>query len=332
MSFHIRQSRLILTVLLILGSLSLWGESLRCYLEGVPAVVTDTTLTLDNPDQASDIGAFTTEARVAAEGIRERRGLSEGGWSLSVNGLSDTLRIFLRWGNSNYGDFTDRRYVIATGEVAGVCLFQTEAKGFAGAPGSYNSLRITLGADGTSLSVHGGSHAMAEIASALLPSPLCPVSSSVSVTGKGTVALLVNDYALSDEAIAGSSLTVDELESRLRATTDPLEGYWTYLDRQNDPAYARPGGRYTLATVSNGEGYDILYVDGAVTNAARWHPMMLKGSLTPTQYVGHFTLRWIDAEFQTITDDIHADLSDQGILSLSFPLLKTMLRFTKIKR
>lgn len=58
--------------------------------------------------------------------------------------------------------------------------------------------------------------------------------------------------------------------------------------------------------------------------------MMLKGRLRPTIFENHYTLEWIDSEFRTMTEDMHADIEQGAILTLSFPLLKTTLRFSKV--
>ncbi len=132
--------------------------------------------------------------------------------------------------------------------------------------------------------------------------------------------------------------THERLAERFKSSRDPVEGYWTYFDRVNDPVYARPGGQYTLAIVRSdtnaddtGATYDIIYISGAVTLGDSWHPMMLKGSLRPTIFQGHYDMEWIDSTFSRINSDIHALLdSNNALLTLSFPLLKTTLRFSRI--
>ena len=59
------------------------------------------------------------------------------------------------------------------------------------------------------------------------------------------------------------SWTEDNLDKYLLGSRDPVEGYWCYLDRANNKAMAIPGGYYRLAIVNNGNGYDIIYLDGA---------------------------------------------------------------------
>ena len=58
--------------------------------------------------------------------------------------------------------------------------------------------------------------------------------------------------------------------------------------------------------------------------------MMLKGRLKPTIFLDHYDLEWVDSTFERMNRDIHAQLTDGAILSLSFPLLKTTVRFSKM--
>lgn len=106
------------------------------------------------------------------------------------------------------------------------------------------------------------------------------------------------------------------------------EGIYSYLDRDNDPMYARQGGTYRLLLKSDGQnGYLIIYVDGARINRQMWHTGMIKGRLTPTPFAGHYNLRWYDASLNEIAEESSATL-DNSILTLSFPLLKTQMRFS----
>lgn len=51
--------------------------------------------------------------------------------------------------------------------------------------------------------------------------------------------------------------TEEKISAHLASSADPMEAEWTYLDRDLSASKARLGGRYRLATISNGEGYDI---------------------------------------------------------------------------
>lgn len=130
-----------------------------------------------------------------------------------------------------------------------------------------------------------------------------------------------------------TGVTIRELAGMLAgAGEDPVVGLWEYLDRVNDPAKARLGGRYSLAVVPAGDdgGYAVYYVGGAEVGASKWIPGMLKGRLVPTVFVRHYGLEWWDATFDAIRRDIYADVDETGtVLTLCFPLMETTLRFSR---
>ena len=113
----------------------------------------------------------------------------------------------------------------------------------------------------------------------------------------------------------------------------PVSGFFGYLDRENDPKMAEPGGFYTLAVIPGNDGkFDIIYIKGARVNETRWKTGMKKGTLTPTEFIGHYDMTWIDSEGIEMTDELWATfLSADGILELNFPLYNTRLRFRKLR-
>ena len=67
-----------------------------------------------------------------------------------------------------------------------------------------------------------------------------------------------------EDQVAVSTLwTLEALDEYLAASSDPVEGYWRYLDRDMEEKWLRIGGRYTLAVVRADDGYDLIYIDGA---------------------------------------------------------------------
>ena len=120
------------------------------------------------------------------------------------------------------------------------------------------------------------------------------------------------------------------LEAYLTRSDDPIEGLYSYMDRENNPVVARLGGMYRLALVKNqSAGYDILYMSGAEVNASRWQFGMLKGTLTPTLFVGQYDLIWRDAMGEPITLDCHATVEPGALFKVEFPLLDASIRFSK---
>lgn len=125
--------------------------------------------------------------------------------------------------------------------------------------------------------------------------------------------------------------SLEELAEHIRKSADPMEGFWEYLDRSNDPAKAVTGGSYTLATVRQGDAYNIVYVKGAEVASAAWRPLQLKGRLTPTIFRGNYDMEWITAAMQTIDRDADAQLSDDhAILTLRFPALGAQMRLRRL--
>ncbi|MDE6831334.1 MAG: hypothetical protein K2J07_01185 [Muribaculaceae bacterium] len=113
-----------------------------------------------------------------------------------------------------------------------------------------------------------------------------------------------------------------------RSKAADIVGIWTYLDRDNDPDYARPGGQYSIAILptDSQDAYNIYYVDGAAVNRERWKPGMLKGRLKPLPLIGRYRLEWWGSDMHKLESEAHAELED-GVLTLKFPLLHSELRF-----
>lgn len=123
--------------------------------------------------------------------------------------------------------------------------------------------------------------------------------------------------------------TADSLDTRFAHSTDPIEGYWDYLDRSLDESALRLGGRYRIALIKTATGYDIIYIAGAEVDANLWRPGMLKGKLSPTRFIDSYDLVWYDSEKQPFTADVHASIENAVILTLDFPLAGSRLRFVK---
>ncbi|MDE6125504.1 MAG: hypothetical protein K2G30_00970 [Muribaculaceae bacterium] len=127
--------------------------------------------------------------------------------------------------------------------------------------------------------------------------------------------------------------TVESLAERFAASSDPVEGFWSFLDRDNDPRWAVPGGFYELAVVkadTEPASYDIIYLGGASVEGASWKSGMKKGTLWPTIFADHYRLGWTDARFQTDYPECTAGLSASNtILTLRFPLDHSEMRFSR---
>jgi len=168
------------------------------------------------------------------------------------------------------------------------------------------------------------------------------VSASSAVPQSTVCGLLSGDSLLVSSLIVESEIpasrplqtkwTPDALLGYLSASTDSIEGLWQHLDRTNDPAKARMGGTYTVATVWNPdtEVYDIIYMDGATVNPRSWIPGMRKGHLHPTIFQDHFDLVWYDALCKPVSRGCNASITQQAILELDFPLMDTRIRMSRV--
>ena len=125
--------------------------------------------------------------------------------------------------------------------------------------------------------------------------------------------------------------SLNSLEEYFAASTDPYEGYWTYLDRELEDKWLGLGGRYTIALVATDNGYDILYIEGAQVMGAKWKPCQAKGSMTRTIFTDNYRARWVDATGEDMGDDVQATFEGGSILNVKFPVFKSQLRFSKVR-
>ncbi|MCM1505428.1 MAG: hypothetical protein NC127_09560 [Muribaculum sp.] len=125
--------------------------------------------------------------------------------------------------------------------------------------------------------------------------------------------------------------SADSLVNYLALSADACEGLWRYLDRDNDPRLAVPGGMYRLATVADGDGgYCIVYLGGAESGADYWQPLMVRGHLIKTPFSGNYDLEWLDAAGRPAARESYGTIdAATGIMTLAFPLLNSTLRFRR---
>ncbi|MDE6279708.1 MAG: hypothetical protein K2M05_07015 [Paramuribaculum sp.] len=156
-----------------------------------------------------------------------------------------------------------------------------------------------------------------------------------SATDATAVSLLVAEI-LPDESKEIARLYESEDELRAVALSYPVSGVaglWQYFDRDTDDRYLRTGGNYTLAVIPtlSANEYDIVYVSGAKVNSLKWLPGMLKGKLLGNGFINSWTLEAVDASFHDMEGENHASMTQDGaILTLTFPELKSTLRFRRL--
>lgn len=122
---------------------------------------------------------------------------------------------------------------------------------------------------------------------------------------------------------------LESLSKHFEKSQDAHEGFWTFFDKELDEKKLKLGGRYTIALVKNGNGYDIIYVTGAQVNKSKWSCGMLKGHIGETQFVDNFSLMWYDAMMKPFINDVYATIENYMLLSLHFPAQKSVMRFAK---
>ncbi|MGM9844278.1 MAG: hypothetical protein ACI30S_08660 [Muribaculaceae bacterium] len=129
-----------------------------------------------------------------------------------------------------------------------------------------------------------------------------------------------------------TGLTIEDIRRVVRYSNDSIVGVYRYLDRENNPKLAVPGGKYTLAILPARDGnYDIIYIDGAKTYKKCWHTGMLKGRLLKTIFVNHFDLEWYNSKMDLMKDETFASLQMLEIFEVNFPLYKAKMRFSRVK-
>lgn len=277
------------------------------------------------------ISSLSFEARVKVSKNKERDGLSKSNWRLIWNYQSqvDYNYVSLSWNNTNYGDLLDERQCIinvvevnnGNHKVINKKVLNRNVNLSTG----FNTILIE--ANNSSYNVFVGEDNLIHIGNFITTDSLkgdCGLISSVDSYVSNCV--ISTEYDMTKRLMTSYSKHI--LDEKFSSTTDSIEGFWRYLDRNNDPEWTRLGGRYSLALVREGNDYLIIYIDGAETNAKNWHQGMIKGRLKATIFQNHYDLEWFDSMFEIINIDAHASVSN-SILSLEFPTLKTQIRFYK---
>ena len=129
-----------------------------------------------------------------------------------------------------------------------------------------------------------------------------------------------------------TNLTIEDIRRVVRYSNDSIVGIYRYLDRENNPKLAVPGGKYTLAILPARDGnYDIIYIEGAKTYKKCWRTGMLKGRLLKTIFINHFDLEWYNSKMDLMKDETFASLQMLEVLEINFPLYKAKMRFSRVK-
>lgn len=275
--------------------------------------------------------AIAIEARATFGFGSGRSGVTRQWWAICWNYTDslnyDYLRINLR--HTDFGTITDSRIAILS---IGRCIdgkntdiFSKDVK---------EGIEVGSGANSVALEWYDGSlHVLVGakfLSEAMVVDVPLPVSASAAVISSSPLDLhsVVIESRPDMLRVLDTGLTVDSVSAHLAASVDPVEGRWYYLDRDTDDRYARPGGKYSLYIIRDTDGsYMLLYAGGGETNVKKWRPCMLKGRLIPTPFEAHYDLLWYDSMMEPVDDESHASVDEAGVLTLSFPIHMSSLRF-----
>ncbi len=278
---------------------------------------------------------LAVEARAAFDFGRNRQGRSSVYWGIAWNCAADNSEfdyVVLRLKNTDFGTITDTRAADieygrrCNGVDSAIMLATVEAAH--NLNGGDNTLAVEW-VDGK-MRVFSGEKKLDMAIDIDAPRPAEPLCRVFSTGGLKLKSIVVEREE--DLAMRLLSPYTAEMLSSLPRHAEGIEGLWTYLDRVTDDNRARLGGMYQLWIVKDGDRYLILYHSGAKVNSERWAPMMIKGVLLPTPFVGHYDLKWYDAMMREVEDECSATLDSEGILSLSFPIHKSGIRFYRNTR
>lgn len=264
-------------------------------------------LPIDGGKIPADAAVVAAEARAALpEGKIGTN--KQASWAIVLD--TDTIR--LTFNNIAFVDGIDQAKASISGPRFNVTV--EEQLDYSGGP---NTLAIEWSEQGVA-SIYAGRDRLKLVAHT---TEICPPTDSIKVISTcniDVIDLLIESNPDNFSRLA-TSYTPEEIED---ATI------WRYLDRQNDPSTALPGGSYVLAALPTPSGFDLLYVDGAVTNASHWTLGMQKGRLVKTGFKGYYKLEWVDATGRKLPGEHFAELTD-NVLVLNFPALQTILRFSR---
>lgn len=283
--------------------------------------------------QAVEVRLSLSEYRDGQGQGREEAGVT---WSDSED-LSVWYSATLSPGNEDAGHIGDFRYMLLavrrhTPDSVRT-IFSKKLTHDISPERGYNSICAEIRHGDGTVEIYCGNHELHPVTSIGMPMTSCRTRMGLFASGKAEISLAVTDCE-TDIKETHPRTDVSGVLAKLSTTEGcTAEGVWRYLDRENDERFGRPGGLYTLAVTPDAAGeLDIVYLDGASVNADQWQPGMIKGKLSPTRFRGNYNMTWYDSMFGQIQSECYAQVDDQGeILTLSFPLLKSQMRFMRCR-
>lgn len=292
-------------------------ETKRYFYDNLPILLNDTVIQLRQAEQQEELYGFTVEIRGTL-----RRGKS---WGITVGDYCfkmtfDRNRHFdIDRGVAPVLSVSKNDSIIST--------FRCETDKWSNGDKDANTLIINTKHDG-SVNIEGGYSQPRNVASI----KLADMTRNISVFTDGVleISTAVIEDLTDRSTLLKTEWTTETLTSRLSESKDLLEGFYNYLDGDNDPMRAIKGGRYRLALVSDGSGgYNLIYAGGASVAADKWEYGMLKATIKPTIFINHYDVVWYDATFRPILRDVSLTIEQGALLTFNFPHYKTVLRFSK---
>lgn len=268
----------------------------------------------------------------------DRTTLTSTQWGLVFNyddEMGDYCAVVLSCDNSSpYDDITDQRTMqVTVVQSSGNDLKElarTQLSKGVSLEDDMNTICVDVDENGVTVSI--GKNELQQVLEVPVkrPAGMVKVGYLVGPGARTAVERAVLTIDNEKQVTTATQWTLEALDEYLSQSSDPMEGYWRYLDRDMQDEWLRMGGRYTLAVVRADNGYDIIYIDGAQVKKSMWVPCMLKGHITPTQFTGNYDLSWIDATMEPIDKDAYATIENGVILTLNFPVYKSQVRFSKV--
>ncbi|MDE7411423.1 MAG: hypothetical protein K2M94_05225 [Paramuribaculum sp.] len=300
-----------------------------------PVVITDSVIGL--PVTQLTAPFKSAELRASVPLYKDTHGLSECNYGITFGSDSRYYRITLTPGDKSMDNIYDRRYLqfrlsYHTPDTM-MTVFESDIFDNVGLGDAPNSLAVELNATDCTAAIYLG-----KTYPELITKTIVKIDSTTSISaffcGRINIDFLVSEIITSDyELLTNSGHTVQSLTEYFRTIPDnSIEGFWKYLDRDNDTRYCRLGGNYSLAIVHNADThrFDIIYLSGAQINKDNWHEGMIKGHLIPTIFENHYDLIWFDSMQQPYRKESHALKEKDAILTLSLPLLESSFRFCRV--
>ena len=281
--------------------------------------------------QGSSISNISIQARFAVAQNKERNGDSKAKSRIVWNYQSQQNYCFveLYWRNTNYGDILDERQAIIrigkrTNDKDSIITTKIFDKKVNLSTG-YNT--IVVEGNEEKFKIYVGSERLYPIGEIIERSSLIG-SCGIASTVKTKMLKFIVETTPNIKNSLRTSFNESNLKIRFQNNQQLNEGFWSYLDKNNDASFAIIGGRYRFALVKDNDDYLLVYLSGAQTNQKNWENGMIKGRLKPTIFQNHYDLIWYDSMFEVIDMDAYV-IIDNSILTIEFPIYKTQIRFFK---